>query len=126
MLAQNPGLVICGMADGYFKDEDDVVRRINEAAPDVLFVCLGAPKQEIFMQAHQKVLHVHLMVGLGGTLDAFAGTVKRAPKWMIRLNLEWLYRLIKEPKRFRRMLRLPKYILAVVAERIRGKKTWEN
>ena len=126
MLAQNPGLVICGMADGYFKDEDDVVRRINEAAPDVLFVCLGAPKQEIFMQAHQKELHVHLMVGLGGTLDAFAGTVKRAPKWMIRLNLEWLYRLIKEPKRFRRMLRLPKYILAVVAERIRGKKTWEN
>ena len=126
MLAQNPGLVICGMADGYFKDEDDVVRRINEAAPDVLFVCLGAPKQEIFMQAHQKELHVHLMVGLGGTLDAFAGTVKRVPKWMIRLNLEWLYRLIKEPKRFRRMLRLPKYILAVVAERIRGKKTWEN
>lgn len=126
MLAQNPGLVICGMADGYFKDEGDVVRRINEAAPDVLFVCLGAPKQEIFMQAHQKELHVHLMVGLGGTLDAFAGTVKRAPKWMIRLNLEWLYRLIKEPKRFRRMLRLPKYILAVVAERIRGKKTWEN
>lgn len=78
------------------------------------------------MRAHQKELNVRLMVGLGGTLDAFAGTVKRAPKWMIRLNLEWLYRLIKEPKRFRRMLRLPKYILAVVAERIRGKKTWEN
>ena len=120
MLAQNPGLVICGMADGYFKDEDDVVRRINEAAPDVLFVCLGAPKQEIFMQAHQKELHVHLMVGLGGTLDAFAGTVKRAPKWMIRLNLEWLYRLIQEPKRFRRMLRLPKFLWAVCRKRIGG------
>ena len=126
MLEQAPGLVVCGMADGYFQDEAAVVQKINAAAPDVLFVCLGAPKQELFMRAHQKELNVRLMVGLGGTLDAFAGTVKRAPKWMIRLNLEWLYRLIKEPKRFRRMLRLPKYILAVVAERIRGKKTWEN
>lgn len=126
MLEQNPGLVICGMADGYFKDEAAVVQKINEAAPDVLFVCLGAPKQELFMQAHQAELRVRLMVGLGGTLDAFAGTVRRAPKWMIRLNLEWLYRLIKEPRRLGRMMRLPKYILAVVAERIRGKKKWEN
>ena len=126
MLEQNPGLVICGMADGYFKDEAAVVQKINEAAPDVLFVCLGAPKQERFMQAHQAELRVRLMVGLGGTLDAFAGTVRRAPKWMIRLNLEWLYRLIKEPRRLGRMMRLPKYILAVVAERIRGKKKWEN
>ena len=61
------------------------------------------------------------MAGLGGTLDSFAGTVKRAPKWMIRLNLEWLYRLIKEPKRFKRMLRLPKYLWAVVCKRIRGR-----
>ena len=126
MLEQNPGLVICGMADGYFKDEAAVVQKINEAAPDVLFVCLGAPKQELFMQAHQAELRVRLMVGLGGTLDAFAGTVRRAPKWMIRLNLEWLYRLIKEPRKLGRMMRLPKYILAVVAERIRGKKKWEN
>ena len=126
MREKHPGLQICGTADGYFKDEGPVIGKINTAKPDVLFVCVGAPKQEIFMQAHQKELNVRLMVGLGGTLDAFAGTVKRAPGWMIRLNLEWLYRLIKEPKRFRRMLRLPKYILSVVAERIRGKKKWEN
>lgn len=126
MLAQHPGLVVCGTADGYFQDETAVVAAINAAKPDVLFVCLGAPKQETFMQAHQHELQVKLMVGLGGTLDAFAGTLRRAPGWMIRLNLEWLYRLIKEPRRFRRMLRLPKYILAVIAERIRGKKTWEN
>lgn len=73
------------------------------------------------MARHQKALHVKLMAGLGGTLDSFAGTVKRAPKWMIRLNLEWLYRLIKEPKRFKRMLRLPKYLWAVVCKRIRGR-----
>ena len=73
------------------------------------------------MARHQKALHVKLMAGLGGSLDSFAGTVKRAPKWMIRLNLEWLYRLIKEPKRFKRMLRLPKYLWAVVCKRIRGR-----
>ncbi len=126
MLEKHPQLQICGMADGYFKDETAVVQKINDAGADVLFVCLGAPKQEQFMKAHQENLNVRLMIGLGGSLDAFAGTVKRAPRFMIRMNLEWLYRLYKEPKRFKRMLRLPKYLLAVTAERIRGKKKWEN
>ena len=115
-----PKLCICGTADGYFKDEAPVIARINEARADVVFVCLGAPKQERFMVQHRQELHVHLMAGLGGSLDAFAGTVQRAPAWMIRLNLEWLYRLIREPKRFRRMLRLPKYLWAVMLKRIRG------
>ncbi|MCQ2419910.1 MAG: WecB/TagA/CpsF family glycosyltransferase [Clostridia bacterium] len=120
MLQKHPGLNICGMADGYFQDEAPVIEKINACAPDVLFVCLGAPKQEIFMKVHQQELNVKLMIGLGGSLDSFAGTVKRAPKWMIRMNLEWLYRLLKEPKRFKRMLRLPKYLWAVVMKRIRG------
>ena len=120
MRQKHPGLIICGMHDGYFKDEAPIVEAVNEAAPDVLFVCLGAPKQELFMKRHLDDLHVKLMIGLGGTLDSFAGTVKRAPKWMIRCNLEWLYRLIKEPKRFGRMLRLPKYLFAVLGRRIRG------
>lgn len=64
------------------------------------------------MKAHQKELEVKFMIGLGGSLDGFAGTVKRAPRWMIRLNLEWLYRLIKEPWRLGRMMRLPKFVLA--------------
>lgn len=126
MCEKHPRLNICGIADGYFKDEAAVVEKINAAAPDVLFVCLGAPKQEHFMQAHREELNVRLMAGLGGSLDSFAGTVKRAPRWMIRMNLEWLYRLIKQPSRFGRMLRLPKYIWAAVCERIRGKKKWEN
>ncbi len=120
MLQKHPGLTICGMHDGYFKDEVPVIAAINEAKPDVLFVCLGAPKQEYFMKNHQEKLCCRLMIGLGGSLDSFAGTVKRAPKWMISCNLEWLYRLIKEPKRFGRMLRLPKYLWAVVCRRIRG------
>ena len=120
MTGKHPKLRICGMNDGYFKDEAPVIEKINAAKPDVLFVCLGAPKQEIFMKTHLKELHVKLMIGLGGSLDSFAGTVKRAPNWMIRCNLEWLYRLIKEPKRFGRMLRLPKYLFAVLGKRIRG------
>ena len=121
MTQKHPKLRIAGIADGYFQDEAPVIDKINASGADVLFVCLGAPKQEQFMARHQKALHVKLMAGLGGSLDSFAGTVKRAPKWMIRLNLEWLYRLIKEPKRFKRMLRLPKYLWAVVCKRIRGR-----
>lgn len=120
MLEAHPQLRIAGIADGYFQDEAPVIAKINASGADALFVCRGAPKQERFMVQHQQELHVHLMAGLGGSLDAFAGTVQRAPAWMIRLNLEWLYRLIREPKRFRRMLRLPKYLWAVMLKRIRG------
>ena len=123
MIKKHPGLCICGTADGYFRDEAPVIERINAAKPDALFVCLGAPKQEIFMHAHCADLAVPLMIGLGGSLDGFAGTVKRAPDWMIRLQLEWLYRLIKEPKRIGRMMRLPKFVLAVLARRLRGGKS---
>ncbi len=113
-----PGLTVCGTADGYFKDEGPVVERINESGAEALFVCLGAPKQEKFMLAHREELKtVRLMAGLGGSLDGFAGNVKRAPKWMIRLNLEWLYRLCKEPRRIGRMMRLPKYLLKAIGNK---------
>lgn len=116
-----PGLTVCGTADGYFKDEAPVIDKINASGAQALFVCLGAPKQEKFMFAHRTELtSVRLMAGLGGSLDGFAGNVKRAPKWMIKLQLEWLYRLIKEPKRLGRMMRLPKFIIAAYANRKRG------
>ncbi len=120
MLEKCPKLCICGMADGYFKEDREVLDKINEAGADVVYVCLGAPKQEYFMSDHQKELSVRLMIGLGGTLDGIAGTVKRAPKWMIKLQLEWLYRLCKEPKRLKRMLRLPKFIFAALKRRMKG------
>jgi len=126
MREQHPDLIIAGIQDGYFQDEQLVIDRINEAKPDVLFVCLGAPKQEQFMERHRLDLHVRLMAGLGGSLDSFAGTVKRAPRWMIRMNLEWFYRLLKEPWRFGRMLRLPKFLFAVLRARGKGESTWEN
>ena len=118
--ARHPGLQIVGTADGYFKDEGPVVEKINAAAPDILFVCLGAPKQEKFMKNHQQELQVRFMIGLGGSLDGFAGTVKRAPVWMQKANLEWFYRLVKEPRRLGRMMRLPKFILAVKKEARKG------
>lgn len=120
MLQKHPKLCVCGTMDGYFKDDGEAVARINEARADVVFVCLGAPKQEYFMQKHASELNVHLMIGLGGTLDGIAGTVKRAPRWMIRLQLEWLYRLIKQPSRLGRMMRLPKFVFAAIKKRMKG------
>ena len=113
-----PGLIVCGCADGYFKDELPVIERINAAQAEALFVCLGAPKQERFMFSHRDELPtVRLMAGLGGSLDGFAGNVKRAPEWMIKCQLEWFYRLCKEPKRIGRMMRLPKYVVKAVGSK---------
>lgn len=122
-----PELNICGTQDGYFQDEAEVIAKINTAGAQALYVCLGAPKQEYFMFTHQNDLTtVRLMAGLGGTLDGFAGTVKRAPRWMIKCNLEWFYRLLKEPRRFGRMLRLPKFIFAAMRCRRKGNAAWES
>ena len=116
---QYPGLRIAGTHDGYFREEGPVVADINEKQPDLLLVCLGAPKQERFMDEHRD-LKVGLMAGLGGSLDGYAGNVKRAPRWMINMNLEWFYRLIKEPRRIGRMMRLPKFLGRVAMKRIKG------
>lgn len=116
LVKKYPGLNIVGYSDGYFKNDDMAVEKVNESGAKVLFVCLGAPKQERFMERNQDRLQIKFMAGLGGSLDNFAGIVKRAPRWMIRANLEWLYRLIKEPWRFKRMLRLPK-LLHMVRQR---------
>lgn len=122
LMKKYPGLRICGVADGYFKDDETVIETINQAKPDVLFVCLGSPKQERFMKKYMDRLDVKLMVGLGGSLDGYAGVAQRAPRWMINLNLEWLYRLVKEPKRIGRMTRLPKFVLLCFKEKGRRKK----
>lgn len=109
-----PDLIVCGVQDGYFKEDGPVVDAINQADADVLFVCLGVPKQEQWMMAHKEQLNVSVMMGLGGSLDVFAGTVKRAPKIFIKLGLEWFYRLIKEPWRAKRMMKLPVFFVSVL------------
>lgn len=114
---QFPGLNIVGTQDGYFTDDRPIVEKINAAAPDLLLVCLGAPKQERWMHDRAPQLQVGLMIGAGGSLDVFAGTVERAPEAWQRAGLEWLYRLLKEPKRITRMARLPKFMFQILRMR---------
>lgn len=116
-----PGLILCGTHDGYFKEDGPVVQAIRESGADVVFVCLGAPKQEFWMVEHGPATGAHLMVGLGGSLDVFAGVVDRAPEGFQKLGLEWLYRLMKEPKRFGRMAKLPLVLVYALAGRMGGK-----
>lgn len=114
MKEKNPGLIICGIADGYFKDEKPIIEMINNSGAEIVFVCLGAPKQEKFMMRNRDKIKTKAMLGLGGSLDVFAGNVKRAPDIFINLGLEWFYRLIKQPKRFFRMLKLPKFLFGTI------------
>ena len=117
--AAYPGLIVCGTHDGYFQEDGPVVKAIQESAADVVFVCLGAPKQELWMVRNGPAAGARLMVGLGGSLDVFAGVVERAPKTFQKLGLEWLHRLIKEPKRFGRMAKLPLVLWYALGARIR-------
>ena len=113
-----PGLRIAGALDGYFADDGPVAAAVAAAKPDFLLVCLGSPKQELWMRSHAGKLNAGLMAGLGGSLDAFAGTVRRAPEKWQKLGLEWLYRLLREPRRLGRMWKLPLFLLAAVGERL--------
>lgn len=117
-----PGLVIAGTHDGYFKEDAPIAAEIKASGADMALVCLGAPKQELWMQRNAPRLRVGLMAGLGGSLDVFAGNVKRAPKFFQKLGLEWFYRLLKEPKRIGRMMKLPKFLFAAIGCKLRGKK----
>ena len=120
----NPGINIVGYHDGYFdcEEENNIINDINDKKPNVLFVCLGSPKQEKWIFDHLNDLDVNVAIGLGGCLDVYAGNVKRAPQIFIKLGLEWFYRLIKEPKRFFRMLALPKFMLTVLKIKFFGGK----
>ena len=111
-----PGLSVVGCRNGYFKPEDEaeIVQQINESGAKLLLVCLGAPKQEKWITAHKDELKTNLCMGVGGTLDVFAGVAKRAPKIFIKLNLEWAYRIIKNPSRIGRFMALPKFMIKVL------------
>ena len=111
-----PGIKIAGTNDGYFTDDGPIVEKINAARPDLLLVCLGAPKQELWMRSHAGSLDAGLMIGAGGSMDVFAGTVQRAPEGWQKAGLEWLYRLIKEPRRIGRMMKLPSRYSRISAE----------
>ncbi len=118
-----PKIEIAGYNNGYFEENEElkIIDRINEAKPDVLFVALGAPKQEKWIYKHRKILNTHIAMGIGGSLDVWSGYVKRAPQLFINLHLEWLYRSIRYPSRMGRLLLLPKFLISVIVEKIKFK-----
>jgi N-acetylglucosaminyldiphosphoundecaprenol N-acetyl-beta-D-mannosaminyltransferase len=110
-----PGLQIVGTYAGTPKveDEEEICERIKSVHPQVLFVAYGAPIQDLWIARTAHKLKIPVAIGVGGTFDFLAGTAIRAPRWMRRSGLEWLFRLIQEPRRWRRMLRLPRFVIAV-------------
>ena len=117
-----PGLKMAGCRNGYFsaEEEPEIIEGINRSGAAMLFAALGAPKQEKWLAKYREELKPCLLMGIGGSFDVLAGKVQRAPKWMQDAKLEWFFRLVKQPSRFRRMLALPKFVFAVRSEK--GKK----
>ena len=114
--ARYPGLRITGTHDGYFQEDAPVVEKIRQSGADAVFVCLGAPRQELWMAKNGEATGVRLLCGLGGSLDVFAGTVKRAPRFWCDHGLEWFYRLCREPQRLGSMMKLPLFLVHVWRE----------
>lgn len=117
----HPGLTICGTHDGYFKEDGPVAEEIRRSGADVVFVCLGAPKQEKWIKQNGTATGASLLIGLGGSLDVFAGRVERAPEAWQKVGMEWLYRGLKEPSRLKRIMKLPFFLCSAVGARIQGK-----
>ena len=113
-----PELNIVYQHDGYFDNDAEIIEQVSKASPDLVLVALGSPKQEFFIKSLKNVLPKATMIGLGGSFDVWAGVVNRAPKIYQKLGLEWLYRTIKEPQRFKRIFpTLPLFVLRVCKER---------
>lgn len=115
-----PGICIVGYRNGYLKEVDDERRLIEDIAdkkPDVVFVAMGSPKQELLMEKIQQ-RHQAIFQGLGGSFDVYTGHVQRAPKWWVEHNLEFAYRLLKEPKRIKRQIHLVKYAYWLVMKKL--------
>lgn len=110
-----PGIQIANYRDGYIKDEKEkkaLIADIAKKKPDIVFVAMGSPKQELLME---EIFNVHPAIyqGLGGSFDVYTGHVKRAPKWWVKHNLEFAYRLLRQPSRIKRQIHLIKFLLLV-------------
>ncbi|CAM2932608.1 WecB/TagA/CpsF family glycosyltransferase [Paenibacillus sediminis] len=114
-----PGVHIVGYRDGYFGPEEDqaVIEDIRAAAPDILFVARSVSTQEPWIARYKEQLGVPVVMGVGGSFDVISGKSKRAPKWMQQMRMEWLFRLLREPTRYKRMLALPKFAMKVLREK---------
>ena len=115
----HPELQVAGTHGGSpaENEEDEIIAMINRSKADILFVAYGAPQQDKWIARNLPRLEVKMAMGIGGSLDFIVGAVPRAPRWMRHHGLEWLYRLMRQPWRFRRMLRLPRFVIAVMRQR---------
>ena len=114
-----PGIQIVGTRNGFFSeaDEPEIIAEIKAARPDILLAALGGPKQEIWLYKYRQALQVPVAIGVGGTLDVMAGVMQRAPLWMQKAKLVWLFRGLKQPSRAGRLLALPKFVMKVMASK---------
>ena len=112
-----PKLKIAGLRHGYVEKDESVVVEIKTVKPDILFVALGYPKQEKWIATNLNDFKVPLSIAEGGSFDFISGETKRAPYWMRKLGLEWLFRLIIEPGRIRRQMALPKFLWLIFSKR---------
>lgn len=117
-----PSLKVVGARDGYFSTKgaanEAVVAEVNAAGPDALLVAMGFPRQELWIAENLARLNAHVVVAEGGSFSFMGGTVSRAPQWMQRAGLEWLYRLGRQPRRLKRQMALPNFVWLVVRERL--------
>ncbi|ABG86790.1 WecB/TagA/CpsF family glycosyltransferase [Clostridium perfringens] len=113
------GIDIVGSNNGFFDLDncDDLIEKINESKADILFVAMGAPRQEVFIEKYKDKLCCKIFMGVGGSFDVFAGNVNRAPQFMINIGMEWLYRVAKEPWRIKRLGSIPKFLVLSIKER---------
>ncbi|OGH95949.1 MAG: hypothetical protein A2X42_08985 [Candidatus Margulisbacteria bacterium GWF2_38_17] len=109
-----PGLKVVGFHDGYFQDDSKMVELINRSGADIVFVGLGAPKQENWLVKNKDKLQPKVAMVIGGSMDVISGTKKRAPQIFQKLNVEWVFRFFQEPSRFMRIIVLPKFLLRVI------------
>ena len=118
-----PGLKIVGTHHGYFQagpEEDVIIQEIQEKKPHILLVALGVPRAEKWLAAHLGTMKVSVAMGVGGSFNVWAGVDRRAPLWMRNIHLEWLYRLIRQPWRIKRLLVLPVFVLLVLVARFKS------
>lgn len=109
-----PMVSIVGSRNGYFDFSDTaIINSVQETKPDMVFVAIGYPRQEQWIHQYMKTADKGLLMGVGGSFDVLSGKSKRAPDFFLRLNIEWLYRLIKQPYRLKRMMALPKFLYEV-------------
>lgn len=118
-----PSLNIAYIRNGYFNDDEEIIKEIKKANPKILLVGLGSPKQEEIISKLKKVLDGTVMIGVGGSFDVFSGTVKESPMIFRRLGLEWLYRTLCQPERFKRIFpTLPIFLLKCIIETVGSRK----